>query len=171
MASLTSPRLAAAGGGNGQGGNARGSSGRSSVGCFLRSTHIRTADGDRKVEDSVAGDLLPTVFGGVCPIQWIGRYPFKKSDPIKTSAKTYCRSGSRGQRSVPMFRAWICMSQRRMHCSSGSSCVGKPPHQRHDDYAPRHPRTRRIGVLRYRDRASQCDLPTRGSLGDLDERR
>jgi hypothetical protein len=31
----------------------------------------------------VLGDLLPTVFGGVCPIQWIGRYRFKRSDPTK----------------------------------------------------------------------------------------
>jgi hypothetical protein len=92
LASLTSPRLAAAGGGNDQGGNnqdgnSQGGRGRGSVGCFLRGTNIRTADGDRKVEDLVAGDLLPTVFGGVCPIQWIGRYPFKKSDLTKTWTK------------------------------------------------------------------------------------
>jgi hypothetical protein len=29
------------------------------------------------------GDLLPTVFGGACPIQWIGRYRYRKSDPVK----------------------------------------------------------------------------------------
>jgi hypothetical protein len=29
------------------------------------------------------GDLLPTVSSGICPIQWIGRYPFKKGDPTK----------------------------------------------------------------------------------------
>jgi hypothetical protein len=33
------------------------------------------------------GDLLPTVFGGVCPIQWIGYYPYKKSDPTKPWVK------------------------------------------------------------------------------------
>ena len=27
--------------------------------------------------------MLPTVFRGVRPIQWIGRYPFRKSDPSK----------------------------------------------------------------------------------------
>ncbi len=53
----------------------------------MKGTTIRTADGDRKIEDLVAGDLLPTVFGGVCPIQWIGRYPFKKSDPTKMWVK------------------------------------------------------------------------------------
>jgi Hint domain len=51
--------------------------------CFLKGATIRTANGDRKVEDLSVGDLLPTVFGGVCPIQWIGRYPFRKSDPKK----------------------------------------------------------------------------------------
>jgi hypothetical protein len=48
--------------------------------CFLKGTTIRTANGDRKVEDLTVGDLLPTVFGGVCPIQWIGYYRYKKDD-------------------------------------------------------------------------------------------
>jgi hypothetical protein len=55
--------------------------------CFLNGTTIRTADGDRKIEDLTVGDLLPTVFGGICPIQWIGRYSLKKSDPTKAWIK------------------------------------------------------------------------------------
>jgi len=55
--------------------------------CFLRGTAIRTADGDKKIEDLAVGDLLPTVFGGVRPIQWIGRYHFKRSDPTKAWVK------------------------------------------------------------------------------------
>src|SRR5215467_8176726 len=51
--------------------------------CFLKGTRIRTAEGDRKIEDLAVGDLLPTVFGGACPIQWIGRYRYRKSDPVK----------------------------------------------------------------------------------------
>jgi hypothetical protein len=51
--------------------------------CFLKGTTIRTADGDRKIEDLAVGDLLPTVFGAVSPIQWIGHYRFKRSDPTK----------------------------------------------------------------------------------------
>src|SRR5215467_6801140 len=39
--------------------------------CFLKGTIIRTADGDRRIEDLSVGDLLPTVFGGLSPIQWI----------------------------------------------------------------------------------------------------
>jgi hypothetical protein len=51
--------------------------------CFLKGTTIQTADGDRKVEDLAVGDLLPTFFGGIRPIRWIGRYSFKKSEPAK----------------------------------------------------------------------------------------
>ena len=36
-----------------------------------------------KIEDLSAGDLLPSVFGGTCAIQWIGRYSFEKGDPTK----------------------------------------------------------------------------------------
>ena len=55
--------------------------------CFLKGTIIRTADGDRRIEDLSVGDLLPTVFGGLSPIQWIGRYSLKKSDPTKAWVK------------------------------------------------------------------------------------
>ncbi len=55
--------------------------------CFLKGTTIRTADGDRKIEDLALGDLLPTVFGGTSPIRWIGRYRFKRSDPTKAWVK------------------------------------------------------------------------------------
>jgi hypothetical protein len=33
------------------------------------------------------GDLLPTVFGGICPIRWIGYYPYKKNDQAKPWVK------------------------------------------------------------------------------------
>ena len=56
-------------------------------GCFLRGTYIRTVMGERKVEELASGDLLPTMFGGPRPIQWIARYPFRKSDPSKPWVK------------------------------------------------------------------------------------
>ena len=55
--------------------------------CFLKGTTIRTVSGDRKIEDLAVGDLLPTMFGGLRPVQWIGRYPIKKSDPYKPWVK------------------------------------------------------------------------------------
>jgi hypothetical protein len=56
--------------------------------CFLRGTAIRTVDGgDKRIEDLAVGDLLPAVFGGVCPIQWIGRYHSKRPDPTKAWVK------------------------------------------------------------------------------------
>jgi Hint domain len=63
-------------GGGGKGGN-----------CFLKGTRILTAEGERKIEDLAIGDLLPTMFGGMRPVQWIGRYSIKKSDPSKPWVK------------------------------------------------------------------------------------
>ena len=55
--------------------------------CFLKGTKILTAEGERKIETLAIGDLLPTMFGGLRLVQWIGRYPLKKSDPSKPWAK------------------------------------------------------------------------------------
>jgi hypothetical protein len=55
--------------------------------CLLSGTTIQTADGVCKVEDLASGDLLPTMFGGMRPIQWIARYPLKKSNPSKPWVK------------------------------------------------------------------------------------
>ena len=57
------------------------------IGCFLKGTKIQTAEGERKIEDLAIGDLLPTMFGGLRPVQWIGRYPIKRSDPSKPWVK------------------------------------------------------------------------------------
>ena len=51
--------------------------------CFLKGTKVRTAEGERKIEDLAIGDLLPTMFGGLRPVQWIGRYAIKKGDPSR----------------------------------------------------------------------------------------
>ena len=55
--------------------------------CFLKGTKIETAEGARRIEDLAIGDLLPTMFGGPRPVQWIGRYSIKKSDPSKPWVK------------------------------------------------------------------------------------
>ena len=55
--------------------------------CLLRGTKVQTTAGHRKVEDLAVGDLLPTMFGGVRPIQWIGRFKSRKSDPSRAWPK------------------------------------------------------------------------------------
>jgi hypothetical protein len=65
------------------GGNGGGKGGSGGGNCFLKGTKIRTAEGEQKIEDLAVGDLLPTTFGSLRPIQWIGRYAIKKSDPAK----------------------------------------------------------------------------------------
>jgi hypothetical protein len=79
---------------NGQGQNGQGQNGQGQNGwvqtrtCFLRGTSIRAASGERKVEDLAVGDMVPTVFGGERPIQWITRHPFRKSDPSRPWMKS-----------------------------------------------------------------------------------
>ncbi len=51
--------------------------------CFAPGTRIQTVLGDRPVETVAAGDLLPSVFGGLRPVQWIGRYSYKRTDKSK----------------------------------------------------------------------------------------
>jgi len=71
---------------NGQGQNGQGQNGGNHS-CFLRGTKIQTVLGERKIEDLAIGDLLPTVFGGIRPIQWIARYRYRKSDPSRPWGK------------------------------------------------------------------------------------
>ena len=65
-----------------------GGGGASSGNCFLKGTRISTADGERRIEELVVGDLLPTMFGGMRAIQWIGRFSRSKSDPAKPCVKS-----------------------------------------------------------------------------------
>src|SRR6516162_4364414 len=81
--------------------------------CFLKGTMIRTAAGDRKIEDLAMGDLLPTVFGGICPIQWIGRYSLKKR-----SDQGMGREGAAG--SGRSISAWYRCSACRFVCHEGT---------------------------------------------------
>jgi len=54
--------------------------------CFLKGTAIRTVQGDKKIEDLIVGDLLPTVFGGEVPIKSITRRRFGMAVRIARSA-------------------------------------------------------------------------------------
>jgi hypothetical protein len=48
--------------------------------CFQKGTRIETLNGPRKIEDLAIGDLLPTMFRGISPIQWIAHYSYEKVD-------------------------------------------------------------------------------------------
>ena len=84
---MATSAVAKAGGGNSQGGsqggNSQGGNSQGGSSCFLKGTRIRTTEGERKVENLAVGELLPTLFGGVRPIQWVSRYAHKKSDLAK----------------------------------------------------------------------------------------
>ena len=67
------------GNGNGNGNNGHGNGNQ----CLLLGTTVATANGDRKVEDLAIGDYLRTMFGGMRPIQWIGRFPMDRPDPSR----------------------------------------------------------------------------------------
>jgi hypothetical protein len=54
--------------------------------CFLKGTVIRTMQGDKKIEDLIVGDLLPTVFGGGAPIKSITRQRLGTAVKIARSA-------------------------------------------------------------------------------------
>ena len=83
----TSAVAKAGGNNNNQGGSGNNNNQGGSAQCFLKGTKIRTAEAERKVENLTVGDLLPTLFGGVRPIQWVARYTYKKSDPAKPWAR------------------------------------------------------------------------------------
>jgi hypothetical protein len=85
--------------------------------CFLKGTRIRTAQGDRKIEDLAVGDLLPTVFGEASPIQWIGRYRYTKSDPAKPWVRNVMPIRiARSALGPNVPHADLYISERRMHC-------------------------------------------------------
>lgn len=55
--------------------------------CMLKGTTITTANGGRKVEELAAGEVLPTMFGAVRPVQWIARYIMTRQNPAKPWAE------------------------------------------------------------------------------------
>ena len=59
---------------------------RRSVQLFPEGDEHSDRQSERKIEDLASGDLLPTC-SGLRAVQWIGRYPFKKSDPAKAWVK------------------------------------------------------------------------------------
>jgi hypothetical protein len=101
--------------------------------CLLRRTNIQTVTGERKIEDLVVGDWLQTVFGGIRPIQWIGRYSVKKSDPSRPWVDE--ASPVRVARSALGPDVPHAGEQRLAYRRPAD--IGQNRDQRHDDQAPR----------------------------------
>lgn len=87
-ASAMTTRSAVADGGRAAANVVTGGGGASAGNCFLRGTRISTANGERRIEELAVGDLLPTMFGGMRAIQWIGRFSRTRSDSTKPWAKS-----------------------------------------------------------------------------------
>jgi hypothetical protein len=87
IAGLSQTKPAAANCGNNGKDTGNNNGNGNSCNCFLRGTTIRTVDGNRKIEDLAAGDLLPTVFRGICSVQSIRSYTVKRSDQTKAWTK------------------------------------------------------------------------------------
>ena len=47
--------------------------------CFAKGTHIRTPQGEQRVEDLQIGDLVVTMHAGAQPVRWIGRNTYRKN--------------------------------------------------------------------------------------------
>lgn len=99
--------------------------------CFLAGASIRTIDGERKVEELREGDLLPTVFGGVQAIQWIGRFAYRRSDasrPWNASARPVRIARSAIAPGVPAndlyVSAWHCLYLDGMLIPAGNLANG-----------------------------------------------
>ena len=67
--------------------------------CFLKGTKIQTAEGEREIEDLSIGDLLPTTFGGLRAVQWIGRYSFQEERSVEGVGKGRAAGSHRPLRS------------------------------------------------------------------------
>ncbi len=72
-------------------GPVRSNTGNGGGNCFLRGTKVRTTEGERKIEDLAIGDLLPTMFGGLCPVQWIGRYRLSRKATHRSDGRRIAR--------------------------------------------------------------------------------
>jgi hypothetical protein len=67
------------------------------VPCFLRCTKIRTVDAERRIEDLLIGDLIPTALAATQPVQWIGSWRHNKNllHPQSCLVHRWCVDGGR----------------------------------------------------------------------------
>jgi hypothetical protein len=82
--------------------------------CFLRNTHILTAQGERPVEDLSIGDLVMTVGGQAKPIEWIGRRRHTRAAGEKWATDIVPVRIARGALAEDLPHADLFLSQK--HC-------------------------------------------------------
>lgn len=82
-ATLASSKIGRANPGKGKGIGQGVGGGRGHTQCLLKGATVATASGARKVEELAIGDLVPTAFGAIRPVQWIARYVMTRHSPSK----------------------------------------------------------------------------------------
>jgi hypothetical protein len=82
--------------------------------CYLRQTHILTAQGERKIEDLRIGDFVITVAGQAKPIEWIGRRRYPRRPSQKWPVAIMPVRVARGALAQDVPHADLCLSQE--HC-------------------------------------------------------
>ena len=103
--------------------------------CFLTGTTIRTADGDRKIEDQPWAICCPPFSAGHVLFSGSGATGLRGVTQQGRGSETYCPFGLLARPLVPMFRMPICMSRRRMHSwltacwwRQATSSMARPSH-------------------------------------------
>ena len=71
-------------GGGGQGGNSQGGghNGGGGHSCLLRGTHIRTPEGNKKIDEIKIGDLVLTRSGETKPVLWVARHRYHRKPGV-----------------------------------------------------------------------------------------
>ena len=77
--------------------------------CILKGSRVLTIGGEVKVEDLAVGDLVPSMFGGVRPVRWIGRYTLERttSKPWPKDARPVRIASSALAPNVPRKDLWV----------------------------------------------------------------
>ena len=77
-----------------------------SLACYLRGTMILTAEGEKPVEALCEGELIPTRFGGLRPLRWLGQSRLHASSLAAGKMPVCIAAGAMGD-GVPKRDLWV----------------------------------------------------------------